>query len=326
LEAALALSVFPTKTVRALGTDSDGPKPAAIDDIPIIDAHIHLFDPTRPQGVPWPDRHSAIYRPALPQQYRSVATPFGIRGAIEVECSPWLEDNQWVLDIAERDTIIVGTVGDLEPGNPEFARQLERFHKNPLFRGIRYGSLWGRSIGAGLDWPLFIDDLKLLSDAGLALDTLSADPRQLADILKLSNLIPTLRIIVDHLPALQPPRDADTFAIYESSLKELGKRPQIYAKVSEVLRRVDGKVSYDLDAHRQNLEEIYGVFGPDRLLYGSDWPNSEAVGSYGEVLSIVRAFFLSKGREVAEKYFWKNSVAAYCWVRRGKEQPVIDHT
>ena len=106
--------------------------------IPIIDTHIHLFDTRRPQGVPWPDKKDAIlYQPALPDRYRKIAAPLGIVGAIEVEASPWLEDNQWVLDVSAKDKMIVGTVGDLEPGKPEFRKQLDRFHRNPLFLGIR---------------------------------------------------------------------------------------------------------------------------------------------------------------------------------------------
>src|SRR5215472_13097301 len=89
--------------------------------MPVIDAHIHLFDPTRPQGVPWPEKKDTVlYRQALPDRYRTIAAPFGITGAIEVEASPWLEDNQWVLDVAAKDSIIVGTVGNLEPGAPDF--------------------------------------------------------------------------------------------------------------------------------------------------------------------------------------------------------------
>ena len=53
--------------------------------IPILDAHIHLFDPTRPQGVPWPAKDDTVlYKPALPDRYRKIATPFGIVGAIEI--------------------------------------------------------------------------------------------------------------------------------------------------------------------------------------------------------------------------------------------------
>lgn len=93
---------------------------AAASPIPIIDTHIHLFDPRRPQGIPWPPKNNAImYKPALPDRYRALTKALGIVGAIEVECSPWLEDNQWVLDVAAKDTIIVGMIGNLEPGKPD---------------------------------------------------------------------------------------------------------------------------------------------------------------------------------------------------------------
>jgi hypothetical protein len=66
--------------------------------IPISDAHIYLFAVSRPQGVPWPSRVSGIYRNALPQDCRQRAVPHGIAVAIAIECSPWLGDNQWLLD------------------------------------------------------------------------------------------------------------------------------------------------------------------------------------------------------------------------------------
>jgi L-fucono-1,5-lactonase len=291
--------------------------------MPIIDTHIHLFDPTRPQGVPWPEKNDAVlYRPALPERYRKIATPFGITGAIEVEASPWLEDNQWVLDLAAKDTIIVGTVGNLEPGKPDFRKHLERFHRNPLFRGIRYGNLWGRNLSAELSRPEFISDLKALADAGLTLDTANQDPTLIAAVVRLTDRIPTLRVVIDHLPQLDPPTEPAAHRAYQADLHELGKRPQVYVKISEVLRRVDGRVPTDLSFYRPRLDELWHIFGEDRLLYGSDWPNSDQWGSYAQVLAVVREYVTSKGRAAAEKYFWKNSVAAYRWVKRDPSQPV----
>jgi predicted TIM-barrel fold metal-dependent hydrolase len=66
---------------------------------------------------------------------------------------------------------------------------------------------------------------------------------------------------------------------------------------------------------------MYETFGQDRLLYGSDWPNSDPLGTYEQVLNIVREYFTAKGRDVAEKYFWRNSVQAYRWVKRDPNQP-----
>jgi L-fuconolactonase len=292
--------------------------------IPIIDSHIHLFDPTRPQGVPWPPNDNAVlYKPALPARYRKIAVPLGVAGAIEVEASPLLEDNQWVLDTAAKDTIIVGTVGDLEPGKPEFRKNLERFHKNPLFRGIRCGNLWGRDFSADVKKPEFIADLKALAGAGLEMDTANQSPALIADTLRVTDLIPSLRIVIDHLPQMQPPDDPAARRAVEGNLRELGKRPQVYVKISEVLRRVDGRVPTDLNFYRSRLDELYGIFGQDRLLYGSDWPNSDQWAEYPQVLGIVREYFNAKGPAVAEKYFWKNSVAAYRWIKREAGQPQL---
>jgi len=290
--------------------------------IPIIDAHIHLFDPRRPQGIPWPEKNdSVLYHPALPDRYRKIAAPLGIVGAIEVEASPWLEDNQWVLDVAARDTIVVGTVGNLEPGKPEFRKHLDRLHRNPLFRGIRYGNLWNRDLSTELAKPAFVADLKLLADAGLELDTANQDPVLIAATVRLTDLVPRLRVVIDHLPQMEPPADAAAHRAYSANIRELGKRPQVYVKVSEVLRRVDGRVPEDLNFYRPRLDELWETFGEDRLIYGSDWPNSDVWAQYSQVLKIVRDYFYGKGPAAAEKYFWKNSAAAYRWVKREPGQP-----
>jgi L-fuconolactonase len=290
--------------------------------IPIIDTHIHLFDPRRPQGVPWPPKDDKIlYRPALPDRYRKVTAGLGIVGAIEVECSPWVGDNQWVLDVAARDAIIVGTVGNLDPGKADFRQHLEQLHRNPLFRGIRCGNLWDRKLGEELSTTQFISNLKFLADAGLEMDTANPDVLLLATVVRLTDRVPDLRVVIDHLPQLDHPQDARGRAALRASLQELGKRPQVYAKVSEVLHPVGGRIHDDLNYYRPWLDEIWGTFGPDRLIYGSDWPNSDHSAPFRLELKVVREYIQSKGADAAEKLFWKNSMVAYRWVKRAANQP-----
>jgi predicted TIM-barrel fold metal-dependent hydrolase len=104
-------------------------------------------------------------------------------------------------------------------------------------------------------------------------------------------------------------------------VREFAKRPQVYVKLSEVFRRIDGDVPRDLSIYRDTLDEIHGIFGEDRVLYGSDWPNSDRWRPYADVLSLVQEYLASKGAAAAEKYFWRNSVRAYRWVKRTAEQP-----
>src|SRR5450755_3979016 len=102
--------------------------------IPIIDTHVHLFDPRRPQGVPYSGPKGQPPQLALPSLYRELAVPAGIVGAIVVEASPWIEDNLWILERADSDPLFVGVVGSLDPSRPDFGDYLNRFSKDPLWR------------------------------------------------------------------------------------------------------------------------------------------------------------------------------------------------
>ncbi len=295
---------------------------AAPASMPIIDCHIHLFDPTRPKGVPWPAKtDTVLYKPAYMDRYRKLAVPLGIVGAIEVEASPWFDDNQWVLDLAAKDKMLVGTIGDLEPEKPEFRKQLENLHKNPLFRGIRYGNIWDRDLFAALDKPEFVAGLKMLAEADLVMDSANPDPRLIAALLKASDKVPNLRIVLDHLPRIEKPTDAAALKAYEKDLHELGRRKQVFAKVSGVAKRVNGRVPEDIAPYKETIDEMWDVFGEDRLIYGSDWPNSDLWAEYPVELKIVKAYFATRGQSASEKYFWKNSLAAYKWVHREAAQP-----
>src|SRR4030095_8341252 len=175
--------------------------------------------------------------PASPDRYRRFAVPLGVVGAIKVEASPWIEDNLWVLEVAQRDPIMVGVIGNLAPDQPEFAEYRDRYHKNPLFRGIRYGNLWGRDITKQSANPEFIAGLKRLAEADLVLDTANPRVPLLEAMIRISDAVPRLRIVLDHLPALDP-ADAER-AAYDAALKEIGARPQIYVKLSEIVHRVN---------------------------------------------------------------------------------------
>jgi len=285
---------------------------------PIIDAHIHLFDRRRPQGVPWPPKDDPVPgTSALPPRYRELVKPFGVVGAIVEEASPWLEDNQWVLDLIATDSILVGTVGFLDPGTPDFGKNLERFHKNKLYLGIRYRNVEGRNIAEGIEQPAFVSDLKLLADAGLILD-LTVTPKIMV---RVTDRVPSLRLVIPHLPNVRLPQERAELDAYMADLRELGKRPQVYIKLSEVIKRVDGKVPTDPSFYREWLDQLWNIFGENRVMFGSDWPNSEHIGQFSDVMKVAQAYVKGRGAAAMDKVFWKNSAAAYRWVKRDAAQP-----
>ena len=86
---------------------------------------------------------------------------------------------------------------------------------------------------------------------------------------------------------------------------------------------MDGKVSTDVNSYRDTLDLLVATFGEDRILFGSDWPNSDGVAPIDQVFTVAKEYFATKPRAVAEKYFWRNSVAAYKWIKREPAQPSI---
>lgn len=264
----------------------------------IVDTHIHLYDPSRPAGVPWPRKDEAtLYKPHMPADFKSVVRGLGVTGAIVVEASPWMRDNDWILNLAKKEPWILGLVGNLQEAGSEFAAHLDRLTKNPLFLGIRINRT-GRTQ---------FDDIRRLHDAGLTIDVVG-DWRMLPGVLELSARLPRLRIVIDHLPF--PPGDG------RMPLDEFAGRPNIYAKVSWILRRVDGRVPEDLGYYREALDEVWETFGAGRVVYGSNWPVSNLQAPYASVLRIAREYFAAKGPDVEERYLWKNSQAAYRWKER----------
>ncbi len=284
-------------------------------DIPIIDTHIHLFDPTRPKGIPWPPKEDKVrYKTALPPRYIDLTSKLGVVGAIELECSPWLEDNQWVLDVCAPAPIMVGMVGNIPPGDKNFRTELDKLRKNPLYLGIRYGNIWGYDIGNELGKPEFIAGLKELAKNGMIMDSANPNKKLLEDLRRASDLVPDLRIMIDHLPGMEELNKADAV------LKDLSARKQIYVKVSSVLKIKNTSGKPNSVFYKPVLDEMWQRFGEDRVVFGSDWPNSDGFGTYEQVLTVVKDYVSTKPRAVAEKYFYKNSLAAYRWKPRTAAQ------
>jgi predicted TIM-barrel fold metal-dependent hydrolase len=307
---------------RPQATDKFG---SSVDNLPIIDAHIHIFDGTRPQGAEY--MGSPAYRTrsktSLPSLYGSLARPTGIVGAIVVESSSWVEDNLWYLEVAQTDPIIVGVSGRLDPYKPEFGEYLERYHKNPLYRAIRASRFYSTTGSKVTLDQVAVQNLKLLAQADLAQDTANPSMPLMQANVMLADAIPSARIIMDHLPSFDPTPDGQ--AAYQAVVKEMAARPNIFVKLSEVYhpRRDTGVVVDDYTRLHDRLEYLYGIFGEDRVIFGTDYPNSYGVATISEEVGLMKQFFSTKTRAQAEKYFWKNAAHVYKYVKRANNQPRI---
>jgi predicted TIM-barrel fold metal-dependent hydrolase len=300
----------------------------ALDDVPIIDAHMHLFDATRPQGAPYTGSPQFKGGQSLPAPYIAQARAAGISGAMAMEASGWIEDNLWLMERVESSPFFVGMVGMLEPDKLDFPATLERFGKNKLFRGIRYGKLWGLNISTKVEDAAFIAGLRRLAAMGLVLDTANIDLDLLQTAIRLNDKVPELKIVLDHSPAFAPPpADRDAF---EAVMREIGRRPAISTKLSwnyisaaMVDHVEDGRPAAGLPAYRDRLDMLTGTFGEDRVVFCSNYPQTvgRVVTTVPQICALAKAYYASRPRIEAEKFFWKNALAIYGWRKRDPSQP-----
>lgn len=297
---------------RPQATDSFGP---SVDGVPIIDAHIHLFDGTRPQGAVYmgSDAYRAQSKRSLPELYEPLARPAGIVGAVVVESSGWVEDNLWYLMVSEPSSFIVGVSGRLDPYKAEFGEYLGRYSKHPLYRAIRASRFYTETNGKVTLDKVAVDNLKLLAQADLANDTANPSIALMTANAMLADAIPDLRIIMDHLPSFDP--DVTNQTAYEAVIKEMAARPNIFAKLSAAYR------SNNPAGIQDRLEYLYGMFGEDRVIFGTDYPNSYGTATISEEVGLMKRFFSTKTRAQAEKFFWRNAARAYKYVKRAADQP-----
>ena len=274
----------------------------------IIDTHTHFYDPTRPEGIPWPGKKSPLYKKTLPVDFMKQAAPHGVTGTVVVEASNVLEDNQWILDLAKDNKSIVGFVGNVDPMIDDWEKHIQRFAKNELFRGIRL-----KKSVYQLNDTKVIKRFSQMASMDLSVD-INAGIKGLEAAVLLSRKVPDLRIIIDHLPLLLKEKDKPR---YNEALNQIHKSPNIYAKVSSVLTKMKGKTITDYAFYTQRLDKIWDIFGEDRVIYGSNWPVSDIYnGTYSQVFNIVDKHFSAKGPEARSKYFAGNASKAYKWIHR----------
>ena len=280
-------------------------------DLDIIDCHTHFYDPTRPEGVPFPGKGTPLYRTTLPEHLRAEKMFRKVTGTVIVEASPWVEDNAWLLNLAEKDPFVVGIVGNLQPGSPTFAKDLERFAANPLFRGIRIsGTLLEKRLEADA-----LAELQLLADRDLALDVNGSA----AVVARLAERLPSLRIVLNH-SGHAPVTAAGPTAEWIAAVRAAAKHPNVFCKISHLVRtalhekRPPGTT--ELDFYRPYLDVMWEAFGEDRVIYASNWPVSESISDYETLQRIPLEHAFEKGETPTRKFCSLNAQKAYRWVER----------
>ncbi|NUR84960.1 MAG: amidohydrolase family protein [Nonomuraea sp.] len=246
----------------------------------IVDAHQHFWN-LETGSYPWLTPEAGVlYRTYAPADLAPELAAAGVDGTVLVQAADSIEETESMLALADANDFILGVVGWIPLTDPRAAAEaIERYGRHPKFVGVRH--LIHEEPDP--DWVVqdgVLESLGLLAEAGLTFDVVSLLPRHLEHVVTLAVRHPGLRIVIDHL---SKPRIKDrAWEPWAAQLAAAAACPNVYAKVSGLVTEADHE-SWTVEDLRPYVEHALAVFGPGRLMFGSDWPVALLAADYQRV-------------------------------------------
>ncbi|WP_431895712.1 amidohydrolase family protein [Nonomuraea sp. bgisy101] len=252
----------------------------------IVDAHQHFWN-LETGAYAWPTPElPAIHRTFAPEDLAPELAAAGVDRTVVVQADDSFWETDAMLALAEAHDFIAGVVGWVPLDRPEeAAAALDRYLRHPKFSGVRHLI----HTEPDPDWLVqdaVLEGLGLLAEAGVPFDVVSLLPRHLEHVVTIAERHPTLNVIVDHLS--KPRIAAHELEPWASLLRAAAGCPNVHAKVSGLVTEADHG-SWTVEDLRPYVEHAVEVFGPDRLMFGSDWPVALLAADYQTVFTVYRA-------------------------------------
>ena len=245
-----------------------------------IDAHQHFWKLDLPFRYGWLDAPALgkIRRDFLPEDLEPLIRAEGVDRTIFVQTQHDVEENRWVLGLADRHPFIAGVVGWVDLASADCERQVEEFRQFPRFVGVRH---------VVQDEPdddfLLREDvlrgLKVLEKHGVPFDLL-LHVKHLRHVPTLARALPELPMVIDHLakPRIKDHATDDWLRAFHDA----ASFPNVSCKLSGMVTEADWD-NWTAEHLRPYVHAALDLFGPDRLMFGSDWPVCELAATYAEV-------------------------------------------
>ncbi|WP_349436509.1 amidohydrolase family protein [Pararhizobium sp. A13] len=239
-----------------------------------IDAHQHYW--TLGLGHnDWPPPELApIYRDFTPDDLMPHLAAAGITKTVLVQAAPNLAETEFLLELAQCEETVAAVVGWVDVWSPTARSDLERFKLHPKFRGIR-PMLQGIEDAFCILQPEAIRTLEMLPDLGLRFDAL-VQPRHLPVISALADRLPSLPIVVDH--GAKPFIGKGILEPWRADMAALARRPNVCVKLSGLVTEAGS--GWTVDELKPYAGYLIEIFGPQRVMFGSDWPVVNLDASY----------------------------------------------
>jgi L-fuconolactonase len=271
-----------------------------------IDAHHHLWRYT-PEQYGWiTDPMRLLRRDFMPQDLKPLLDRAGIAGTVLVQARQTLEETDWMLQQADQVSSIRGVVGWAPIGAVEFPEILKSLQRNKKLKGLRHLIQDEPEDEFILD-PAFNRGIRAIRDSGLVYDIM-VRAHQLAPTLSFMDLHPDQPFVLDH--CAKPVIRKDEREPWGRYMRELARRPNLVCKISGLATEADWQ-HWTPAALEPYWQVVLEAFGPDRLLFATDWPVALLATSYQRWVDTVAEWTAPLSASERDAIWGGNAVRVY---------------
>jgi L-fuconolactonase len=271
-----------------------------------IDSHQHFWRYDAARNAWITDSMAVLKRNFLPDDLAVECKANGIDASIAVQADPSENDTTFLLELAEKHQRIAGVVGWVDLLSPRVAERLEYFSRFPKLRGFRHIAQ-AEPDDRFLAREQFVKGVAQLCAFGFTYDILIY-PRQLPAAIDLVKRLPEQRFVIDHMA--KPEVKSAKTSPWAAQMREIAQHKNVFCKISGLVTEADWK-HWKADDFKRYLDVVFGAFGADRLMFGSDWPVCLLAATYSQVKQLIDNYVSGLPRSDKDKIFGGNAARFY---------------
>ena len=271
-----------------------------------IDCHQHFWKYTREEYGWMGEEMRRVRRDFLPTHLQREISAVGIDGVVAVQARQSLVETNWLLDLAAGNPFIKGVVGWVPLISADLDRELGQLSPDDRLRGVRH-VLQDETDDDYMLRGDFNRGINALESFGLIYDILIFE-RHLPQAIRFVDRHPRQIFVLDHIA--KPRISEGLISPWKSNLEELSKREHVYCKISGMVTEADWETWSEQDL-RVYLDVVLEAFGPERLMFGSDWPLCSLACDYGTWFGLVSSFIAPLSPSEQERILGGTAVEVY---------------
>ncbi len=272
----------------------------------ILDAHHHLwrYDPLEYSWIS--GEMNVLARDYAVSDLRATALPEDVVGSIAVQARQSIEETNRLLEIADGDDFVRGVVGWAPLSDPQVGGTLDTWSNRRRLVGLRH-VVQDEPDEQFLRREDFNQGIAEAIRRGYAYDLL-VFAHQLPEAIRFVDRHASGRFVLDHIG--KPAIKRGGYDSWRHDLQELARRPNVYCKISGVATEAEWD-AWTIDSIRPYLDAALNAFGPDRLMYGSDWPVCLLATGYGRWIDAVRQWAADWSDDERDAFFFRTATRFY---------------